>query len=144
MTPLSILIIGAGKLGRETGQRLTDAGHKLTFVEKEHESAAKAKEIFGDRVFFGDGCDPKVLERAGVSNIQVIIAATGDDEDNLIIAELAHHIFNIPCVLTRVNRPENQWLFTAHRGVDTAFCPVATTADFIKAEIDKHAKEIQG
>ena len=100
MTPLSILIIGAGKLGRETGQRLTDAGHKLTFVEKEHESAAKAKEIFGDHVFFGDGCDPKVLERAGVSNIQVIIAATGDDEDNLIIAELAHHIFNIPCVLT--------------------------------------------
>ena len=144
MTPLSILIIGAGKLGRETGQRLTDAGHKLTFVEKEHESAAKANEIFGDRVFFGDGCDPKVLERAGVSNIQVIIAATGDDEDNLIIAELAHHIFNIPCVLTRVNRPENQWLFTAHRGVDTAFCPVAMSADFIKAEIDKHAKEIQG
>jgi trk system potassium uptake protein TrkA len=85
-----------------------------------------------------------VLERAGVSNIQVIIAATGDDEDNLIIAELAHHIFNIPCVLTRVNRPENQWLFTAHRGVDTAFCPVAMSADFIKAEIDKHAKEIQG
>jgi len=144
MSQLSILIVGAGKLGRETGLRLSDAGHKLTFVENDHESAAKAKEIFGDHVIFGDGCDPKVLERALISNMQVIVAATGDDEDNLIIAELAHHIFNVPCVLTRVNRPENQWLFTAHRGVDTAFCPVATTADFIKAEIDKHTKEIQG
>ena len=40
-------------------------------------------------------------------------------------------------VITRVNRPENQWLFTAHRGVDTAFCPVTMMADFIKTEIDK-------
>ena len=69
--------------------------------------------------------------------MQVIIAATGDDEDNLIIAELAHHIFGVQTVMTRVNRPENQWLFTAHRGVDLAFCPVVMTADFIKAELDK-------
>jgi trk system potassium uptake protein TrkA len=67
----------------------------------------------------------------------VIIAATGDDEDNLIIAELAHHVFEVQYVITRVNRPENQWLFTAHRGVDTAFCPVTMMADFIKTEIDK-------
>ena len=46
--------------------------------------------------------------------------------------------------MTRVTRPENQWLFTAHRGVDSAFCLVSMAADFIKAEIDKHAKEILG
>ena len=143
MQPLSILIIGAGKLGRESGQRLMDAGHHLTFVEKDHQLAENAKEIFGDRVILGDGCDPKVLEQAGIARTQIIIAATGEDEDNLIIAELAHHIFGVQCVLTRVNRPENQWLFTAHRGVDTAFCPISMTADFIKGEIEKQAGKMQ-
>jgi trk system potassium uptake protein TrkA len=143
MQPLSILIIGAGKVGRESGQRLIDAGHRLTFVEKDHQLAQNAREIFGDRVFSGDGCDPKILEQAGINTAQVIIAATGDDEDNLIIAELAHHIYGVQSVLTRVNRPENQWLFTAHRGVDSAFCPVTMAADFIKTEIDKQAEKIQ-
>ena len=143
MQPLSILIIGAGKLGRESGQRLKDAGHRLTFVEKDHQLAEKAKELFGERVFAGDGCDPKVLEHAGIGSAQVIIAATGDDEDNLIIAELAHHVFEVQYVITRVNRPENQWLFTAHRGVDTAFCPVTMMADFIKTEIDKQTAKTQ-
>ena len=143
MQPLSILVIGAGKLGRESGQRLIDVGHRLTFIEKDHQAASNAQEIFGDRVIQGDGCDPKVLEQAGIARVQVIIAATGDDEDNLIIAELGHHVFGVQCVLTRVNRPENQWLFTAHRGVDTAFCPVTMTADFIKGEIDKQAGKMQ-
>jgi trk system potassium uptake protein TrkA len=143
MQPLSILVIGAGKLGRESGQRLVDVGHHLTFVEKDHQAAKNAQEIFGDRVIQGDGCDPKVLERAGIARAQVIIAATGDDEDNLIIAELAHHIFGVQYVLTRVNRPENQWLFKSHRGVDTAFCPVTMVADFIKGEIDNKASKIQ-
>ena len=137
MQPLTILIVGTGKVGRETGRRLTADGHRLTFIEKEHETALEAKAIFGDKVITGDGCDPKVLEQAGITTMQVIIAATGDDEDNLIIAELAHHIFGVQTVMTRVNRPENQWLFTAHRGVDLAFCPVVMTADFIKAELDK-------
>jgi trk system potassium uptake protein TrkA len=143
MQPLSILIIGAGKLGRETGQRLIDDGHRLTFIEKDHQLVENVKQIFGDHVILGDGCDPKVLERAGIAQAQVIIAATGDDEDNLIIAELAHHVFGVQCVLTRVNRPENQWLFTSHRGVDTAFCPVTMMADFIKGEIEKQAGKMQ-
>jgi trk system potassium uptake protein len=143
MQPLSILIIGAGKLGRESGQRLIDVGHRLTFVEKDHQAAKNAQEIFGDQVIQGDGCDPKVLERAGIASAQVVIAATGEDEDNLIIAELAHHVFGVQYVLTRVNRPENQWLFTSHRGVDTAFCPVSMSADFIKGEIEKKVNKLQ-
>lgn len=141
---LLILIIGAGKLGRESGQRLMDAGHRVSFVEKDHQAAQNAQEIFGEKVIQGDGCDPKVLEQAGIARAQVIIAATGDDEDNLIVAELAHHVFGIQYVLTRVNRPENQWLFTSHRGVDTAFCPVTMMADFIKTEINNKISQLQG
>lgn len=143
MQPLSILIIGAGKLGRESGRQLLNDGHHVTIIEKDHQTAGNAQEIFGDKVVQGDGCDPKVLERAGIARMQIIIAVTGDDEDNLIIAELARHVFGVQYVLTRVNRPENQWLFTSHRGVDTAFCPVSMAADFIKNEINNKAKKIQ-
>lgn len=143
MQSLSILIIGAGKLGRESGQRLIDAGYHVSFVEKDHQEAKNAQELFGEKVIQGDGCDPKVLERAGIARVQVVVAATGEDEDNLIVAELAQHVFRIQYVLTRVNRPENQWLFTSHRGVNTAFCPVTMAADFIKKDIDNKADKLQ-
>jgi Trk K+ transport system NAD-binding subunit len=61
----------------------------------------------------------------------------------LIIAELAHHIYGVQSVMTRINRPENEWLFTSHRGVDSAFCPVVMATDFIKTEIDRQAEKIQ-
>ena len=143
METLSILIVGTGKLGRESGQQLIDAGHRLTFIDEDHLSAQKAKDIFGERVVQGDGCDPKVLERAGIARAQVIIAATGDDEDNLIISELAHRVFGVPYVLARVNRPENQWLFTPQRGVDTVICPVLLATDIIKREVDNRATKLQ-
>jgi trk system potassium uptake protein len=136
MKSLVILIIGAGKLGRESTRQLIDAGHNVTLVEKDHEAAKNATAIFGNCVIQGDGCDPKVLERAGIARAQVVVTATGDDEDNLIVAELAHRVFGVTCVLARVNRPENQWLFTPQRGVDFAFCPVLIVTELIRHEID--------
>jgi trk system potassium uptake protein TrkA len=140
MQALVILIIGAGKLGRESCRQFIDIGHKVTLIEKDHEAAKNAKVIFGDRVIQGDGCDPKVLERAGISHAQVVVAATGDDEDNLIVAELAHRVFGVSRVMARVNRPENQWLFTPQRGVDFVFCPVLIVTELINREIDKNNK----
>jgi trk system potassium uptake protein TrkA len=137
MQPLAILIIGAGKLGRESARQLIDAGHNVTVIEKDHQVFQDASDIFGSRVMQGDGCDPKVLERAGIAWAQVIVAATGDDEDNLVVAELARHIYNIPLVLARVNRPDNGWLFTPQRGVDIAFCPACVVTELIKQEIDR-------
>ncbi|MDD5191091.1 MAG: NAD-binding protein [Dehalococcoidales bacterium] len=140
MQPLNILVIGAGKLGRESGQRFVAAGYKLTIIEKNHDSAVKAQELFGGSLIQGDGCDPKILERGGISRAAVILAATGDDEDNIIIAELAHRVFDVPFVMARVNRPENQWLFTKARGVDYAFCPVCVAADLIQTAMEKQLK----
>jgi trk system potassium uptake protein TrkA len=137
MQPINILIVGAGKLGRESGQRFLEAGHKVTMIEIEQEAVSKALEIFGSNVLLGDGCDPKILERSGISRAGVIIAATGDDEDNIIIAELAHRVFSVPYVMARINRPENRWLFTPARGVDYAFCPVCLVTDIIKEQMEK-------
>jgi trk system potassium uptake protein TrkA len=137
MQSLAILIIGAGKLGRECARQLIDAGHNVTVIEKDHQVFRDASDIFGSRIMQGDGCDPKVLEQAGIARTQAIVAVTGDDEDNLVVAELARRIYDVPLVLARVNRPDNRWLFTPQRGVDIAFCPACAVTELIKQEIDR-------
>ncbi len=139
MQSLRILIVGAGKLGRESAQRLINAGHSVTLIEKDYHTAQDAKDTFGEQVIQGDGCDPKVLEHAGIARTQAVIALTGDDEDNLIVAELARRVFRVPHVLARVNHPDNEWLFTPQRGVDIAFSPASIVSDLIKREIDHKA-----
>jgi trk system potassium uptake protein TrkA len=141
MQPLAILIIGAGKLGRESARQLINAGHSVTLVEKDPQVFRDASDIFGSRIMQGDGCDPKVLERARIARVQAIVAATGDDEDNLVVAELAHRIYDVPLVLARVNRPDNQWLFTPQRGVDIVFCPACMIAELIRQEVDRKETE---
>jgi len=64
-------------------------------------------------VVLGDACEPLLLEKAGILRADVVVAATSDDEDNLVIALLAHKEFEVPRVVARVNDPRNSWLFTA-------------------------------
>jgi trk system potassium uptake protein TrkA len=68
----------------------------------------------------GDACEPWVLEKANLTSADVVVAATGDDEDNLVTALLAKQEFAVPRVLARVNHPRNEWLFTEQWGVDVA------------------------
>ena len=71
----------------------------------------------------GDACEPWVLEDAELAHADVVVAATGDDEDNLVTSLLAKQEFAVPRVLARVNHPKNEWLFTEQWGVDTAVSP---------------------
>jgi trk system potassium uptake protein TrkA len=142
MQPLSILIVGAGKLGQESARQLIDAGHKVTLIEKDPRVAQDARDTFGDQVIEGDGCDPKVLERARITHVQAIVTVTGDDEDNVVVAELARRLYDVPLILARVNRPDNEWLFTPQRGVDVAFCPACMVTEFIRQEIERKATKL--
>ena len=71
----------------------------------------------------GDACEPWVLEEAQLKHAEVVVAATGDDEDNLVTSLLAKQEFAVPRVLARVNHPKNEWLFTEQWGVDAAVSP---------------------
>lgn len=114
------IIVGAGRLGVETAEALMDAGHEVTLVEIDDDLAQRLGDVLRCRVLLGDGCDPMVLEEAGALNGDVLVATTGDDEDNLVIALLAKRQFDVPRVVARINHPGNQWLFTDRWGVDVA------------------------
>jgi trk system potassium uptake protein TrkA len=96
----------------------------VTLIEQEPGPAAKAeRSAKGVQVIMGDACELWVLEKASIQTADVVVAATGDDEDNLVISLLAKQEYSVPRVLARVNHPKNEWLFTEQWGVDAAVSP---------------------
>jgi trk system potassium uptake protein len=122
---VKIVVAGAGKMGRHLALDLSDRGHEVTIIEQLPGAVARARQELPDAVaiLLGDACEPYVLEEAKLAQAEVIIAATGDDEDNLVISLLAKQEFAVPRVLARVNHPTNEWMFTEQWGVDVAVSP---------------------
>ncbi|MGZ8754952.1 MAG: potassium channel family protein, partial [Acidimicrobiia bacterium] len=118
---MRIVIAGAGAVGRYLALDLDIRGHEVMVIEQDprHYEIAVA---FAPRVeiILGDACEPWVLEKADLRHADVVVAATGDDEDNLVISLLAKQEFGVPRVLARVNHPANEWLFGDQWGVDQA------------------------
>ncbi len=103
---------------------LAERGHSVTLIEQERAlSESLRAELDGVKVVHGDACEPWVLEDAELASADVVVAATGDDEDNLVTSLIAKQEFAVPRVLARVNHPKNEWLFTAQWGVDAAVSP---------------------
>jgi trk system potassium uptake protein len=106
-----ILIVGGGKVGSYLTRALINQGHEVVVVEKV-EKKAKALEMLIDRqvTVVGDGCDPYVLEAAGIARADVVVADTGDDEDNLVVVLLTKKKSKARCI-ARVNNPRNKMIF---------------------------------
>jgi trk system potassium uptake protein TrkA len=121
---MKIVIVGAGKSGLYLAQELK-AEHDVTLVEARFDRSDVVEAMMPDiTVIHGDACETDVLEHAGISTANLAIAATGDDEDNLVVAMLAKH-FGCDKVFARINHPKNEWLFTKEFGVDV---PVSSTS----------------
>lgn len=117
---MRVAIAGAGKVGRYLAEDLAAAGHEVLLLEKDAALAASLSGLEGVRVVLADACEVSSLQRAGLDEIDVVVAATGDDEDNLVISLLAKQEFAVPRVIARVNHPKNHWLFNETWGVDVA------------------------
>lgn len=116
---MRIVIAGAGKTGAYLGAKLID-DHDVTLIESRRDRAERVQAMLSTaRVIDGDACEPSVLERAGLQDADLLVAATGDDEDNLVVAMLAGE-FDVDRVVARVNHPANEWLFDKQWGVDAA------------------------
>lgn len=118
---MRVVISGAGAVGRHLASDLAGRGHQVTLIEQSPETLATARE-WAPAVnhLLGDACEPWVLEKAELREADVVVAATGDDEDNLVTSLLAKQEYGVPRVLARVNHPRNEWMFSEQWGVDVA------------------------
>ncbi|MDP8957130.1 MAG: TrkA family potassium uptake protein [Actinomycetota bacterium] len=122
---MKVIITGAGKIGRHLAGDLSGRGHEVTLIEQDKAAAARAADDLPESVtvLLGDACEPYVLEDAKLMQADVVVAATGDDEDNLVTSLLAKQEFAVPRVLARVNHSKNEWMFTEQWGVDVPVSP---------------------
>jgi trk system potassium uptake protein TrkA len=113
-------IAGAGNVGTHIANDLAEAGHEVLLLEQDPDVAARLRLVDGVKVVVADACEPSLLTEAGLETCDVMVAVTGDDEDNLVISLLAKQVFAVARVVARVNHPNNQWLFNETWGVDIA------------------------
>ena len=118
---MRVAIAGAGNVGQFIAADLLAAGHQVTMLEKDPKVVEAARPSLEEAEWFPfDACEVLSLVMAGVAHADVMVAATGDDEDNLVISLLAKQEFAVPRVVARVNNPKNHGLFTEAWGVDVA------------------------
>ncbi len=129
-----IIIVGAGKVGYFLSKRLCQDKHVVSIIEKSKSTCEEIARELKALVVRGDGCDPLILEQAGAARADVIAAVTGDDEDNLIICQLAKELFHIQRTVGRVNNPQNEQTF-AQLGVDIPMNSTEIIAKIIEEEV---------
>ena len=120
---MRVVIAGGGNVGTYIAGELTKAGHEVLVVEQDPDRVARAVEAGeppGVTWLNVDGCEVSEFARAEPSRADVVVAVTGDDEDNLVISLLAKQEFGVPRVVARVNNPSNEWMFNEAWGVDVS------------------------
>jgi trk system potassium uptake protein TrkA len=133
---MRIVISGAGAVGKHLAADLTERGHAVTLVEQDPQTLEEAREWAPTATFLlGDACEPWVLEKADLRTADVVVAVTGDDEDNLVTSLLSKQEYGVPRVLARVNHPDNEWLFTEQWGVDAAVSPPHILTAMVEEEV---------
>lgn len=117
---IRIAIVGAGNVGTFVAKDLRSKGHDVVLIEQNADTIALLANELDVSWIKGDACEISTLDEAVLSSCDVTVAATGDDEDNLVVSLLAKQEFAVPRVVARVNHPDNEWLFTETWGVDVA------------------------
>jgi trk system potassium uptake protein TrkA len=117
---MKVAIAGAGNVGTSIASDLRAAGYDVLVIEQDPDLVARLRPTLDVIWFEGDACEVNNLHKAGLADADVVVAATGDDEDNLVVSLLAKQEFAVPRVVARVNHPKNQWLFNETWGVDVS------------------------
>jgi trk system potassium uptake protein TrkA len=132
-----VVIAGGGSVGTSIALDLIDRNHDVTLLEQVTATAEKLKTMLpGVNVMAADACEYKNLAAADLRNADVVIAATGDDEDNLVVSWLSKQEFGVPRVISRVNNARNAWLFNENWGVDVSVSTPALITSLVDEAVE--------
>ena len=132
-----VVIVGAGKVGLNVARSLALLGHDFVLVEQRRTRLDLLRDEMGRHLLAGDGTELWTLEAAGIGEADLVVAVTGDDEDNVVIAQLAKHEYRVPKVVARVNDPRNQRTFDL-LDVDATVCAPSLVVSLIQHELPVH------
>ena len=132
-----IIVVGGGQLGYHLTRALLAESHEVLLIEREAATSQKLIDELGSVAVRGDGCEASVLAKAGTSRADMLVAVTGDDEDNLVACQVAKHKFAVPRTIARVRNPRNESLFRK-LGVDVTVSSTNLILEHIEHEMPSH------
>ncbi len=133
-----IIVVGGGKVGYYLAKELVNQGHELLVIEKDKRKSEAIAEDLGSIVLRGDGCEASTMAEAGTNRADVVVAVTGDDEDNLVICQMAKKRFNVPRTIARINNPKNERIFKL-LGIDATVSSTDVILSHIEEEIPEYS-----
>jgi trk system potassium uptake protein len=129
-----IIIVGGGNIGYYLAKTLVMARHEVLLLEKDRQRYRTIAEELGEVVMQGDGCEVAHQNQAGFGRADVVVAATGSDDDNLVVCQMAKMEHNVPRTISRVNDPRNEKLFTK-LGIDATVSSTKIIYNLIEQEV---------
>lgn len=132
-----IIVVGGGRIGYYLSRALLVEGHEVLVVEKDARTCEAICDELGSVCLRGDGCETTTLAEAGTGRADMLIAVTGDDEDNLVTCQLAKHKFNVPRTIARIGNPKNETIFKK-LGIDVTVSSTNIILENIEAEVPTH------
>jgi trk system potassium uptake protein TrkA len=133
-----IIVVGGGQVGKNVMRTLLDLNHEVVLLEQRRDRYALLDEEFGHRVRYGDATELAVLEGAGIRRpADIVVAVTGDDEDNIVICQLAKELYAIEKVVARVNDPRNQQHFDL-LGISPSVSATEMVIALVQHEMPQH------
>jgi len=132
-----IIVVGGGRVGYYLIKALLDEGHEVLLVEKEATICEAVNDELGSVCLRGDGCEAATLAEVGTDRADMLIAVTGDDEDNLVACQVAKHKFNVPRTVARIRNPKNETLFKK-LGIDITISSTNIILESIETEVPTH------
>lgn len=133
-----IVVVGGGKVGYYLTKSLINEGHEVLVIERDQRKCDAMAEELGSIVLRGDGAEAAVLAEAGANRADVVVAVTGDDEDNLVICQMAKKRFNVGRTIARINNPKNERIFGL-LGIDATVSSTNLIMSQIELEIPHHS-----
>jgi trk system potassium uptake protein TrkA len=129
-----IIIGGGGDVGYYLTKSLLNQGHEVLLLEKGSARFQALSDELGQAVIRGDACEARTMEEVGASRADIVIAVTGEDDDNLVICQMAKKRFSVGRTIARLNNPKNELIFQK-LGIDVTVSPTRSILSLIEAEI---------